>query len=288
MVLEERSLNSLPAIPLPKRTVDSVFSFMEQQDDALENLDMIFKLNDGRVAGTSGVLSTRTSNSNHCPGANIKEYVKPSQNDVLFGPGGMAYCHPGNQRFRGIQNRVQPQYLAATRPNEKSTIMAWMIGEVKSNGARFLKPDEDRWIVASDSMVTLMVGQALRGCPAGCTKTTSKKRQSRRDVANPKIDGRVGVNEIDVLFGRGGRINQHPGNQRYREIRNRLQTQYLAATRPNEKSAIVVRMIGEVQSNGARFLTHGVDRWIVASNSMVRRKVGQALRERATNKKRKT
>mmetsp|Transcript_20790 Transcript_20790/g.59582 ORF Transcript_20790/g.59582 Transcript_20790/m.59582 type:complete len:689 (+) Transcript_20790:305-2371(+) len=89
----------------------------------------------------------------------------------------------------------------------------------------------------------------------------------------------------DVLSGRGGRINAHPGNVQFRTIIASMKSTYLSPkTRKLEKAHIandIVRRIRRLDPPG-RFLKEDKDgTWWDIGDEKARKKVGQALREDA-------
>merc|ERR1711977_316255 len=78
----------------------------------------------------------------------------------------------------------------------------------------------------------------------------------------------------DVLFGRGGQSNKHPGNARYRREVERLEGGYKAATTKSEKSQVL-------EKHKQRGL------WYVVDDDAARKKVWQALREDRDPEKRR-
>eukprot|EP00562_Extubocellulus_spinifer_P003670 CAMPEP_0178538230 /NCGR_PEP_ID=MMETSP0696-20121128/36998_1 /TAXON_ID=265572 /ORGANISM="Extubocellulus spinifer, Strain CCMP396" /LENGTH=726 /DNA_ID=CAMNT_0020170483 /DNA_START=286 /DNA_END=2466 /DNA_ORIENTATION=+ len=102
----------------------------------------------------------------------------------------------------------------------------------------------------------------------------------------PKSIGPIEVpNRNDVLSGRGGRINAHPGNVQFRELINGMKAVYLSPkTKKLEKAHIandVVRRIRHMDPPG-RFLKEEKDgMWWDIGDEKARKKVGQALREDA-------
>jgi len=70
-------------------------------------------------------------------------------------------------------------------------------------------------------------------------------------IFNPEDGGIIGYNEIscnDVLFGRGGKINQHSGNIKFREIVWRFQTEYCdSATTKIEKAFITAKIVDMIR-----------------------------------------
>lgn len=92
----------------------------------------------------------------------------------------------------------------------------------------------------------------------------------------------------DILFGRGGRSNHHPGNKVYREIVTKHQEHYRGCDK-NEKTKVAQGIVDQVQhSIGGRFLEldKEANRWYLVPNVVARRKVGQALRENNTEEAR--
>ena len=57
----------------------------------------------------------------------------------------------------------------------------------------------------------------------------------------------------DVLCGRGGATNNHPGNKRFRAIVADHMDEYLQA-RKKEKAVIARRIVDMIKNDGGRFL----------------------------------
>jgi hypothetical protein len=92
----------------------------------------------------------------------------------------------------------------------------------------------------------------------------------------------------DVLMGRGGRSNHHPGNMRYLQEKLAIQPRYQRATK-EAKTSISQELVDAVYAWGGRFLQldDTVQKWyVVISNDIVRKKAGQALREDNTPERR--
>lgn len=84
----------------------------------------------------------------------------------------------------------------------------------------------------------------------------------------------------DVLCGRGGATNNHPGNMSYRKLVADYQTEYLAA-RKKEKAVIARRIVASIKESGGRFLKHNdqSDVWVEVPIKKATEKTSQALRE---------
>jgi len=88
------------------------------------------------------------------------------------------------------------------------------------------------------------------------------------------------ISPKDVLSGRGGATNNHPGNKRFRAIVADHMPEYLAA-RKKEKALIAKRIVDMIKREGGRFLKRSPDSdtWIEASDRNAVSKTSQALRE---------
>lgn len=85
--------------------------------------------------------------------------------------------------------------------------------------------------------------------------------------------------DVDVLLGRGGRVNQHPGNQDYLRKKEHLQDRYLAASKDKKKN-ISQELVDWIHARGGRFLKQDDEkRWYEVSNTDARKKASQTLRE---------
>jgi hypothetical protein len=93
------------------------------------------------------------------------------------------------------------------------------------------------------------------------------------------IDGSQ-VTVHDVLMGRGGRTNHHPGNLRYLDAKRVLQSRYALANK-REKTALSQELVDMVRKWGGRFikLDQGTNFWYEVDNLTARTKASQTLRE---------
>jgi len=153
-------------------------------------------------------------------------------------------------------------------------------GQQKTNGpSSQLKNDNNNGesLSASRMDVKFKGRDASRQGVQSSSSSKSKNSKNRMYV-EPTDD--------DVLFGRGGRSNKHPGNARYRREVERLEKGYKAGTK-SEKRRIIEELIQAVQSRG-NFLEkdkqHG---WYVVDGDAIRKKVWQALREDRDPEKRR-
>ena len=93
------------------------------------------------------------------------------------------------------------------------------------------------------------------------------------------------INQHDVLSGRGGKVNAHPGNVQFRNLVNAFKRAYLApTTKKTEKVRIADRLVMQIRNMNppGRFLCEeGEDCWYEIGDVKARKKAGQAMRENA-------
>ncbi|KAL9190701.1 hypothetical protein ACHAXT_000407 [Thalassiosira profunda] len=120
---------------------------------------------------------------------------------------------------------------------------------------------------------------SLKAKSPSSSTASKKKRRRKRDI---DLTRAVDPTDDDVLFGRGGYSNQHPGNIRFREKAMELRPWYEAATTTKEEKYRISELLVEsVKSEGHRFLEKGEDGlWHEVIGNGARKKASQALRER--------
>jgi len=125
--------------------------------------------------------------------------------------------------------------------------------------------------------------------PASTPKNTPRKKRKRapRKKIIPQNKKYMEYSDNDVLMGRGGKSNHHPGNQRYRAEIERLQERYKLTDDKDEKTNISAELVQHVQSYGGHFLEKDDKGWYVIDDVVARRKVSQALREDKDPEKRR-
>lgn len=86
----------------------------------------------------------------------------------------------------------------------------------------------------------------------------------------------------DVFLGRGRGNGDNPGNQLFTRLVNENVREYMAASKL-ERSQITERILGQVQSQGGRFIKHdkALKGFIEIGNRSAKTKIGQAIRYRA-------
>jgi len=89
--------------------------------------------------------------------------------------------------------------------------------------------------------------------------------------------------ENDVLSGRGGRINNHTGNVRFRKLVAAEKLKYLSIHKKMDKAMIAVDIVEKIRilEPPGRFLKQDPDSlcWYEIGDERARKKTGQALRE---------
>jgi hypothetical protein len=105
---------------------------------------------------------------------------------------------------------------------------------------------------------------------------------SNDPIIPPSKEGTSDFNDADVLSGRGGGTNVHPGNRDFRDLINKYRTSYLKA-RKNDKPAISRAIVKLVRNNGGRFLKKDErdNLYYEIGDAQAREKTSQALRQKA-------
>lgn len=115
-----------------------------------------------------------------------------------------------------------------------------------------------------------------------------KKKRTRRK--EPLQKQYVSITDMDVLLGRGGASNHHPGNLQYRKHILMHQQEYKLLEN-SAKTQMSIDVVEWVKSRGGRFLKRDDDvegkSFYVATDGTARQKVSQALREDHTPEGRK-
>ena len=99
-------------------------------------------------------------------------------------------------------------------------------------------------------------------------------KMSERPIPNASIK------KDDVLFGRGKRTTNHPGNIHFRRTVSRMAPEYKKRCKV-QKTAISNRIVDEIHNKGGRFLTPNNDStfWVEVKGLVLRKKTSQALRD---------
>lgn len=89
------------------------------------------------------------------------------------------------------------------------------------------------------------------------------------------------IQEGDVLCGRGGRSNHHPGNKRYRLVVSEMKAMYRTTDAKNLKTDLSRAIVEHVCNYGGRFVKKDEKqgKYYLLTKAEARRKTSQALRE---------
>jgi hypothetical protein len=112
--------------------------------------------------------------------------------------------------------------------------------------------------------------------------STTKKKKKKKATRVIDFSTAAEPTEDDILFGRGGDINKHPGNVRFREKARELASLYEACgDSKEEKYDLSVKLVDCMKSENRRFLEKGPDGlWYEVLGNGIRKKASQALREK--------
>jgi hypothetical protein len=112
--------------------------------------------------------------------------------------------------------------------------------------------------------------------------STTKKKKKKKAKRVIDFSTAAEPTEDDILFGRGGDINKHPGNVRFREKARELASFYEACgDSKEEKYDLSVRLVDCMEAENRRFLEKGPDGlWYKVLGNGIRKKASQALREK--------
>jgi len=115
-------------------------------------------------------------------------------------------------------------------------------------------------------------------------KPSSSPTSPRKEhvAVPPSKEGIKFYSRNDVLCGRGGGTNVHPGNRRFRDLINANRRAYLKA-RKNDKPAISRSIVRTIRDMNGRFLKKDekLGLWFEIGDDGAREKTSQALRQRA-------
>lgn len=86
------------------------------------------------------------------------------------------------------------------------------------------------------------------------------------------------INDKDVLSGRGGGTNNHPGNKEFRSLVDQYRSEYVLSKKW-AKREIARNIVESIRSKGGRFLKKEGSMWHDIGDQKAREKTSQALRE---------
>ncbi len=151
--------------------------------------------------------------------------------------------------------------------------------------------DEKRKMMGDEDMSVQMMKKARTDDPeapktsAPAVNMVLKLDEDDGTAPAPVEASKEGISTFednDVLSGRGGGTNVHPGNRNFRDLINLHRRSYLKA-RKNDKPAISRAIVRAIRESGGRFLKKGSKSnvWYEIGDDAAREKTSQALRQRA-------
>ena len=90
------------------------------------------------------------------------------------------------------------------------------------------------------------------------------------------------IHDLDVISGRGGLSNHHPGNKKFRQVVQEMKVAYRQTETKTLKTDLSRAIVEHICSHGGRFVkkeTDGTGRYYVLTKAEARKKTSQALRE---------
>ncbi|CAJ1936553.1 unnamed protein product [Cylindrotheca closterium] len=94
-----------------------------------------------------------------------------------------------------------------------------------------------------------------------------------------RVSKLVKPTEMDVLFGKGYRLQLHPGNVRFREFLQQHRGEYESTPRQNRRD-IAIKLTQMLRNSGVRFLQKaGSDEWVESDSEHAETKIAQFFRE---------
>ena len=135
---------------------------------------------DTEVNSTTNNESNLHVNETRAAAPNVQ--VPYTDNDVLFGQGGLVNKHSGNRRFRSLADDFRQPYNAISSREEKSQLVQRFVSNVRANGARFWDKDDNGTYVEVDvdnEFYTNKFRQLIREDPVEA-RDKAKQRAIRR------------------------------------------------------------------------------------------------------------
>ena len=109
------------------------------------------------------------------------------------------------------------------------------------------------------------------------TGSNSARLSTPPPVSNEAIPD-SNINDKDVLSGRGGGTNNHPGNKEFRSLVDQYRSEYVLSKKW-AKREIARNIVESIRSKGGRFLKKEGSVWHDIGDQKAREKTSQALRE---------
>jgi hypothetical protein len=180
----------------------------DNDDDSINNIQHTPKMNSTSTDNNINVpdstfhllnVPTKLNNvdslirvSHHNKPATMPDGYIPSDSDVCCGRGKQNWNMPGNVNFRKLIRASVARYMAASLRNEKTAVVVSVFDEIRRQGVRFLKQQEQHgsrgcWYDIGDAAAREKVGHSLRDHAAKSPLQLAKE-QTRRDASAATSD----------------------------------------------------------------------------------------------------
>eukprot|EP00977_Amphora_coffeiformis_P013032 scaffold3337_cov169-Amphora_coffeaeformis.AAC.42 len=229
------------------------------------------------AAAIEGITSSRNWNnlgSQDVNDVNVEDIFKTQQDSS-----DLAFAGDKKKRGKTDWEALQKQGLMAAMKVASSPAVPTKIPTVQpSNAAAAIQTEP----VASAFAVGDSNNKAGKKRARADNKTAAAPKPApKKNARIPEVKNYYEPADVDVLLGRGGRANNHPGNKKYLELKDTIQTRYMAADK-NEKTAISQELVDIVNKQWkGKFLKldTNTNRWYEVDNVTARKKCSQSLRE---------
>lgn len=188
-----------------------------------------------------------------------------------------------------FEDAFEDDYLLSSNRGKRKDVPAKVVLQKQypnqtkcSLSSRNPSPDAPSELDPLSQLASAAAQVATSGDPAGSDKSHNDQSQ---DSSSSSSIHTVGSN--DVLCGRGGLTNHHPGNVCFRGLVRKFQPDYLRASK-RDKAGIAHKIVAIIRdlSPSGRFLKkdpNNPNEWIDIGDRKAREKTSQALREGAPN-----
>jgi len=138
-------------------------------------------------------------------------------------------------------------------------------------------------------MLALMASTVHEAEVQNSKEPKQKKQNNLLETRASEVVSSTSIKSTDVLFGRGKRSTNHPGNKNYREVISRIAMEYKNSNK-QQKTELSNRIVQTIHMQGGRFLTplsSDWNSWVEVNGLSLRKKTSQALRDVLNQRKNK-
>jgi hypothetical protein len=293
---------------MPDRTVSELLEtsqFLLDCDMDTSELVDLEPLSGGERPGTTSAVAYSQDSTTTADGVDVSPHQQQNDDDAVL------------QRLYNSHDRQREQELLIEQPvyNELDYLsFPPPVPAYSSSLARRTRSQTSMTAAAvaahdsSSSNYGLLLAAAVaapavvRSSPAAASVVVTTTAMSLTDQQQQQQQQQHNQNHIytdqDVIMGRGGKSNNHKGNQLYLRDKDELQPRYFSVNK-KAKTAIAQELVDRVHARGGRFMkewTEDDDQdnetggqyggWIEVNNDMARRKASQSLRELSSKESR--